>query len=187
MLGEHLDEFVMAYLDDIIIYSETEKEHYEHVKWVLQRLVDERMLVAIEKCEFHMTKTEFCGFIMELGKLSIDPKKIEAVLEWQRPSNVTELRSFLGFCNYCRRFMKYWLDKIELFTKLTRKDEPWIWGQEQELLFKEIKDLFTKELVLRIYVPSLPTKVETNASDYVLGAYLAQLHLDRWHLVAYYS
>jgi transposase InsO family protein len=187
VLGEHLDEFVMAYLDDIIIYSETEEEHYKHVEWVLQRLADERMPVAIEKCEFHTTKTEFCGFIMEPGKLSIDPKKIEAVLRWQKPSNVTELRSFLGFCNYCRRFMKHWSDKVEPFTKLTRKDEPWTWGQEQELLFEEIKNSFAKEPVLRIYVPSLPTKVETDASDYALGAYLAQLHPDGWHPVAYYS
>ena len=100
VLGEHLDEFVMAYLDDIIIYSNSEEEHFQHIEWVLQRLADEKMPVAIEKCEFHTTKTEFCGFIIELGKLSIDPKKIEAIVNWQELSNVTELRSFLGFCNY---------------------------------------------------------------------------------------
>ena len=58
------------------------------------------MPVAIKKCKFHTTKTEFCGFIIELGKLSIDPKKIEVIVNWQEPSNITELRSFLGFCNY---------------------------------------------------------------------------------------
>ena len=58
------------------------------------------MLVAIEKCEFHTTKTEFCGFIIKLGKLSIDLKKIEVIVNWQELSNVTELKSFLGFCNY---------------------------------------------------------------------------------------
>ena len=72
----------MVYLDDIIIYFKTEKEHYKYIKWVLQRLADKRMPVAIKKCEFHIIKIEFCRFIMELGKLSINLKKIEAMLEW---------------------------------------------------------------------------------------------------------
>ena len=72
----------MVYLDNIIIYSEIEKEHYKYIKWVLQRLADKKILVAIKKYKFHTTKTKFYGFIMELGKLNINPKKIKAVLEW---------------------------------------------------------------------------------------------------------
>ena len=63
------------------------------------------MLVAIKKYKFHTTKTEFCGFIIKLRKLSIDPKKIEAIVNWQELSNITELKSFLGFCNYYQRFI----------------------------------------------------------------------------------
>ena len=70
------------------------------MEWVLQRLADKKMLVAIEKCEFYMIKTKFCGFIIKLGKLSMDLKKIEVIVNWQKLSNVTELRLFLGFCNY---------------------------------------------------------------------------------------
>ena len=58
------------------------------------------MPIAIKKCEFHTTKTEFCGFIIKLGKLSMDPKKIEVIVNWQEPSNITELKLFLGFYNY---------------------------------------------------------------------------------------
>ena len=65
------------------------------------------MLVAIKKCKFHIIKIEFCGFIIKLGKLNINPKKIKAVLEWQRLSNIIKLQLFLGFCNYCKRFIKY--------------------------------------------------------------------------------
>ena len=90
----------MAYLDNIIIYFNSKKEHFQHVKQVLQRLADKKMPVAIKKCKFHTTKTEFCRFIIKLGKLSIDLKKIEAIVNWQELSNITELRSFLGFCNY---------------------------------------------------------------------------------------
>ena len=82
VLGEHLDEFIIAYLDNIIIYFNSKEEYFKYIKWVLQRLTDEKMPVAIKKYKFHTTKTEFCGFIIELGKLSINPKKIEAIVNW---------------------------------------------------------------------------------------------------------
>ena len=100
MLGEHLDEFIIAYLNNIIIYSNSKEEHFQYVKWVLQRLADKKMPVAIKKYKFHTTKTKFYRFIIKLGKLSIDPKKIKVIVNWQELSNITELRSFLGFCNY---------------------------------------------------------------------------------------
>ena len=100
ILGEHLDEFIIAYLDNIIIYSNSKEEHFQYIKWVLQRLTDEKMPVAIKKCKFHTIKTKFCGFIIKLRKLSIDPKKIEVIVNWQELSNITKLRLFLGFYNY---------------------------------------------------------------------------------------
>ena len=95
-----MNKFIIAYLDNIIIYFNSKEEHFKYIKWVLQRLADKKILVAIEKCEFHITKTKFCGFIIKLRKLSIDLKKIKAIVNWQEPSNITELKLFLGFCNY---------------------------------------------------------------------------------------
>ena len=80
MLREYLDKFVIAYLNNIIIYSNSKKEYFQYVKWVLQRLADKKMLVAIKKCEFYTTKTKFCGFIIKLRKLSINLKKIKAIV-----------------------------------------------------------------------------------------------------------
>ena len=80
VLGEYLDEFIMAYLDNIIIYSNSKKEYFQYIKQVLQRLVDKKMLVAIKKCKFYIIKTEFCKFIIKLGKLSIDLKKIKVIV-----------------------------------------------------------------------------------------------------------
>ena len=91
MLREHLNKFIIAYLNNIIIYFKIEKEYYKYIKWVLQRLVNKKMPIAIKKCKFHIIKTEFCKFIMELRKLNINLKKIEAVLKWQRLSNIIEL------------------------------------------------------------------------------------------------
>ena len=82
MLREHLDEFVIAYLNNIIIYSNSKKEHFQYIKWVLQRLADKKMLVAIKKYKFHIIKTEFCRFIIKLGKLSINLKKIKVIVNW---------------------------------------------------------------------------------------------------------
>ena len=82
VLGEYLDEFIIAYLDNIIIYSNSKKEHFQYIKQVLQRLIDKKMPVAIKKCKFHMTKTKFYRFIIKLKKLSIDLKKIKAIVNW---------------------------------------------------------------------------------------------------------
>jgi len=105
VLKEHLDEFVMAYLNNIIIYLNSEEEHEKYIKWVLQRLYDEEIPIAIEKCEFYIMKTDFVGFIIELGCISMDLKKIKAIVNWQDLENITGLRLFLGFCNYYRRFI----------------------------------------------------------------------------------
>ena len=80
VLEEYLDEFIIAYLDNIIIYFNSKKEHFQYIKQVLQRLIDKKMLVAIKKYKFHITKTKFCGFIIKLKKLSMDPKKIKAIV-----------------------------------------------------------------------------------------------------------
>ena len=82
MLEEYLDKFIIAYLDNIIIYSNNKKEHFQYIKWVLQRLIDEKMPVAIKKYKFYTIKTEFCGFIIKLKKLSMDLKKIKAIVNW---------------------------------------------------------------------------------------------------------
>ena len=100
MLGEHLNKFIIAYLDNIIIYSNSKEEHFQYVKQVLQRLIDKKILVAIKKYKFHIIKTKFYGFIIKLKKLSINLKKIKVIVNQQELSNITELRSFLEFCNY---------------------------------------------------------------------------------------
>jgi len=84
------------------------------------------MPVAIKKCEFFIRKTDFVGFIIKLGKISMDLKKVKAIVSWQELENVTQLRSFLGFCNYYRRFIAQWLKSIKPFIRLTKKEELWI-------------------------------------------------------------
>ena len=105
----------MAYLNNIIIYLNSEEEYEKYVKQVLQRLYDKEIPIAIKKCKFHMMKTDFIRFIIKLGYISMDLKKIKAIVNQQDLENVTGLKLFLGFCNYYRRFIIKWLDKIEPF------------------------------------------------------------------------
>src|SRR6266702_7940869 len=127
MLKEHLDKFVMAYLDDIIIYLNIEEEYKEYIEWVLKRLYDENIPITVEKCEFYTKKTDFMGFIIKLRQINMDLKKVETIVNWRDLENVTGLRLFLGFYNYYRRFINRWLNKTELFTKMIKKDKLWKW------------------------------------------------------------
>jgi len=95
----------MAYLNNIIIYLDSKEEYKKYVKWVLQRLYNKEILIAIKKYKFHTMKIDFVGFIIKLRYISIDLKKIKAIVNWQDPENIIGLRSFLGFCNYYRRFI----------------------------------------------------------------------------------
>ena len=80
MLREHLDEFIIVYLDNIIIYFNSKKEHFQYIKWVLQKLINKKILVAIKKYKFYIIKTEFYKFIIKLKKFSIDLKKIKTIV-----------------------------------------------------------------------------------------------------------
>src|SRR6266436_8332932 len=97
ILGEYLDEFVIVYLDNIIIYSNNKEEYFKYIKWVLQRLIDEKMPIAIKKYKFYIKKTEFYRFIIKPEQLSINLKKIKAVVSWQELTNIIQLKSFLEF------------------------------------------------------------------------------------------
>ena len=111
----------MAYLNDIIIYLDLEEEHKKHIKWVLEKLYNKNIPIAIEKCEFHTRKTDFVGFIIEPGQISIDSKKIKAIVEWKDLKSVIGLKLFLGFCNYYRKFIANWSHETEPFIRMTKK------------------------------------------------------------------
>ena len=95
---------------------------------------------------------------------------------------------FLGFCNYYKRFIINWLSKTEPFTRIIRKDKNWKWDKEQKELFKEIKNKFTKKLILKIYRLELLIRVKIDLLDFILGICIVQKYKDKiWHLVIYYS
>ncbi|KAF7640683.1 hypothetical protein LDENG_00023110, partial [Lucifuga dentata] len=106
VLWDFLNRFVFVYLDDILIFSRTPDEHTHHVRLVLQRLLENKLFVKAEKCEFHVSSVKFLGYIIESGQVKADPDKIRAVAEWPKPESHKQLQHFLGFANFYRRFIR---------------------------------------------------------------------------------
>jgi hypothetical protein len=100
-----LDKFVVVFIDDILVYSENEKDHEEHLRIVLTRLRDHKLYAKFSKCEFWLNKVPFLGHILSENGVSVDPSKVQEVMDWKTPITVSEVRSFLGLAGYYRRFI----------------------------------------------------------------------------------
>ena len=97
---DYLDKFVIVFIDDILIYSKNDQEHEDHLSLVLQRLREHRLYAKFDKCKFWLKEVAFLGHVVNQNGISVDPEKISVVLEWQRPTSVTEIRSFLGLARF---------------------------------------------------------------------------------------
>jgi transposase InsO family protein len=182
------DSFAICYLDDILIYSEREEDHEGHVLKVLEALrkVDSRL--KLPKCEFGVRKVTFLGYVIEPGRMSMDPEKIEAVQNWETPTNVKDVQSLLGFANFCRQFIAGYSEMVRPLTELTKKDLKFEWTPKCEAAFQEIKKRFTEAPILQNYDPDLQCIVESDASDTCMGAVLLQRGKDdKLHPTAYFS
>lgn len=192
VLREYLDRFVVVYMDDILVFSEDSAQHDRHVEAVLRALAGANLFVKGEKCEFDTIHTTFLGFVVSPEGVSMDPKKVSSVKNWNTPKTVRDVRSFLGFANFYRRFIEGYSRIVKPLTKLTQKAQSFIWGPEQEAAFTYMKEAFCSEPILRHFDPSLETILETDASDKVISGILSQYYTHEsgktlLHPIAYYS
>ena len=102
----YVDQFVVVFIDDILMYSKDRENHDTHLRVVLDTLRKEQLYAKLSKCEFWLNEMSFLGHIVSKERIRVDPKEIEVVVEWKPPRNVTEVRSFLGLAGYYRRFVK---------------------------------------------------------------------------------
>lgn len=177
LFNDMTDEFVVIYLDDILVFSKDPAQHEEHVRRVLQRLRDSNLHAKPEKCEFHTTSVEYLGFLVTPEGVKMDETKSRAVDEWPRPRTVKEVQRFLGFCNFYRRFIDHYSSIASPLHNLTRiKQKGRIpWTDESERAFAALKRAFMQAPVLHHYQPDRPIVVETDCSDYALGGILSQV------------
>ncbi|XP_061370447.1 uncharacterized mitochondrial protein AtMg00860-like [Gastrolobium bilobum] len=139
----YLDRFVIIFIDDILIYSNSEEEHEEHLRTGLQVLKEKKLYTKPSKCEFWLNSVKFLGHVISAKGVVVDPNKIEAVLDWKRPKTVTEVTSFLGLVGYYRRFIEGFSKMVLPLTRLTQKETPFVWTHEYEECFQELKERLT--------------------------------------------
>jgi len=170
-----LNRWVVVYIDDILIYSSTFEEHIQHVRAVLQRLIQHQLYAKAEKCEFHRTSTSFLGYVISHEGVAMDDSKVRAVLEWPRPRTLKELQRFLGFANFYRRFIRNFSGIAAPLTSMTKRQSTRLtWSNEAIQAFQELKERFTTAPILRHPDPELPFIVEVDASSTGIGAVLSQ-------------
>ena len=178
VLRPFLDKFVVVYLDDILIFSKTESEHLEHLRIVLTALQQHLLHVKLKKCVFARCSIPFLGFLVTSGGVLPDPAKIQAVKDWPLPRNTTEVRSFLGFANYCRRFIRNFATIAAPLTELTRTSSPFPDQLTPDAIasFEALKLALTTAplLILPSLGPDADFVLYTDASTLAIGAVLMQ-------------
>jgi len=188
VLSDILDIGVLAYMDDILVYAKTEEEHDQLVKEVLERLQRNGLVVSPEKCVWKTDEVEFLGYVIGRNGIRMDQAKVDAVLSWQQPTSLTETQSFLGFANFYQRFIKDYSRVARPLTELTKKTRKWTWNREAGKPFEELKSRFTTAPILAHLDPAKPVIIETDASNFAIGAVLSQRDDEnRLHLVAFHS
>ncbi|KAA3470922.1 reverse transcriptase [Gossypium australe] len=144
----YLDRFVVVFIDDILVYSKTEEEHESHLRVVLQILREKQLYAKFSKCEFWLKEVTFLGHVVSAEGIRVDPRKIEAVLEWKSPKSVAEIRSFLGLARYYKRFVEGFSLIAAPLTKLLRKGIPFVWTDKQQESFEKLKKILTEAPIL---------------------------------------
>jgi len=188
IFSDILDTYVVAYLDDILIFSNNLDDHIKHVREVLSRLRDNSLFGKLEKCNFHKSSTIFLGYIISSNGIKMDPEKVEATLTWPTPKCVKDIQSFIGFANFYCRFIKDFAKVVAPLTRLTKKDTAWLWNTTTQNAFDTLKTAFTSAPILKYFNPELPIIVETDASDFAIGAVLSQKdNTGILHPIAYFS
>lgn len=190
----YLDEFCTAYIDDILIYSKSREEHEEHVSKVLDRLREAGLQADLAKCEFYVTETKFLGYIIKPEGVGVDPDKVEVIRDWGIPIRdgkavVKGVRSFLGFCNFYRKFIEKYGQIAKPLSELTHIHADLTWTSRHRQAFDELKQKLAEAPVLRHFDYNLETMMETDVSDGVAAGALSQRISpeDPWHPVAFYS
>jgi Reverse transcriptase (RNA-dependent DNA polymerase) len=152
---------VIVYMDDILIFAENQEELQERTKQVLQHLREHDLFLKPKKCEFNKTTMEYLGLIIQKEKLSMDPIKLSGIQDWPTPTTIKQVRGFIGFANFYRRFIKKFSELVLPLNNLLRKDAKFDWNNQCQEAFETLKGRFSQEPVLMMPVMSTPDALPT--------------------------
>ena len=172
---ENLFKHVLIFLDELIVCSETPAEHLEHLEKISSKMRAAGLKLKPKKCDLFQTQVNYLGHVLDKTGIRPDPKKLEAVRDWERPKTVTQVRSFAASCNYYRKFVKNFAAVAKPLYRLTSKGVKFTWEKEQEDAFQLIKTRLLQAPILAFPIFRHPFAIDTDASETALGAVLSQI------------
>lgn len=187
VLGHDLEKYISCYLDDIIISTSTFPKHLEVLAEVFKRLTEAGLTLNRDKCKFGKSELKFLGHIVTAAGLMVDPEKIEAVVKIPNPKSVTDVRRIVGLASWYRRFVPNFSSVVAPLTNLLRKNQPFVWSEECSTALAKLKDHLISAPILACPDFSKPFYVQTDASDFGLGAVLTQFQEDGEKVICYLS
>ncbi|KAL4354641.1 hypothetical protein GQ457_06G032960 [Hibiscus cannabinus] len=170
----YLRKFVLIFLDDILVFSRSWQDHLSHLRQVLQVLRDNGFVAKRSKCTFGQETVEYLGHIVSRDGLAMDPDKVRAIRDWSTPTNIKEVRGFLGIVGYYRRFIRGFATIVAPISDLLRKSEQFEWTEAAQMAFEKLKILLTEAPVLSLPCFDKEFFVETDASGVGIGTVLTQ-------------
>ncbi len=172
---EWLDDFVVVYIDDILVYSNSMEEHVEHLRKVFQRLKENKLYAKFKKCEFEVMEVDFLRHRITQEGLKMNDHKVKAILDWEPPRLVLALRSFLGLASYYRKFIKNFAKIATPLTNLLKKSSrTYEWDEVCNEAFETLKGILEKAPVLKLPDFDKDFEIHFDAFDFVIGGILVQ-------------
>jgi len=187
ILGPELEPNVFVYLDDVIVVSATFDEHLKHLAEVFRRLRNARLRLNPNKCHFCRAELKYLGHIVDHRGIRTDPEKVQAMTQWPRPTNVRQIRQFVGLASWYRRFIPEFSTTAAPLTRLTRKNAHWRWGEDEERAFTTLKKSLASSPILACPDFKRRFVLQTDASSTGLGAVLTQHFEEGERVIAYAS
>lgn len=187
IIGPDMEPIAFVYLDDIIVIGRTFEEHLANLEKVFERLRKAKLRINPDKCNFCCTELKYLGHVVNQEGIKTDPDKVQAIVQFEAPRNITELRRFLGIASWYRRFIPDFANTTASLTKLLRKRQPWYWDEAADAAFNQLKEALSNTPVLACPDFKKTFYLQTDSSDYGLGAALFQKDGDREQVIAYAS
>ena len=187
VLGDLMNKGVFVYIDDLILCSNTVEEHIKLLKEVLTRLRKAGLKLKLSKCKFMQKKIDYLGHTLSEEGIQVNDLKVKAIRDYPVPCDKKAVKSFLGLSGFYRNYIKNYATTASPLTNLLKEDTPFVWTEEQQSAFEELKDKLSSPPVLAFPDFSQPFYVVTDASSIGIGACLMQLYGTRYRPIAYYS